>query len=527
MFTADVRKSLRFIFVFLAVLVFESPTLIAFDSIDSLTKYVDALPVPRRIQADSELLISLSMTKRRLHRDLPETMEWGYQGESPGPTIEVEAGRPLTVQWKNELPPAHPLRLPKGADVISPDVRAVTHLHGADVTEDNPMDRLHNNDGWPDAWTVMGETQIAEYPNQLSARTLWYHDHAMGTTGRNVAAGLIGLYEIHDDLERKMNLPNGEFDIPLILQARGLNPDGSLFYTDDIMNEFYGNVVSVNGKIWPYLDVEPRRYRFRMLNASNARSYQLKLLDQIDMATPGPPFVQIGSDSGFLEQPVTPKRLIIAPAERMDFIVDFSSYDGRDFVLQNSSRDPGENEVEIPEIMLFRVRKKLSQPDTTSVPDRLREIVRLSPADVSQTRRIIFDQMRMPDGNMMMTLNGLGWRDAVVERPVLGTSEIWELANTLTDVHPFHIHGVQFQVLDRRLFDVEQFLKTGEVVYLGPAQPPEVNEMAWKDTVRSLPQMITRIIMRFEQHPGHFVYHCHNLEHEDMEMMRPYDIVSP
>src|SRR5205823_2842531 len=153
--------------------------------------------------------------------------------------------------------------------------RSVTHLHGAAVWEPDPLNRKYNNDGWPDAWIVPGESQVAVYPNDQSARTLWYHDHAMGETGRNVAAGLVGIYEIHDDYERSLNLPSGNFEIPLILQSRQVNDDGTLSYSDDISNEFYGNALAVNGKLWPYVELEPRKVRFRFVNVSNARSYGL------------------------------------------------------------------------------------------------------------------------------------------------------------------------------------------------------------------------------------------------------------
>ena len=210
--------------------------LLASDSltpIASLPKFVDALPIPTPIQFQGagpfDVTIAINQFQAKIHRDLPATTEWGYNGTSPGPTIEVERGQTVRVHWVDALPQTHLFPKPKGADVISPDVRAVTHLHGAEITETDPMDRAHNNDGWPDAWNVNGQEQLAEYPNNQSARTLWYHDHAMGETGRNVAAGLVGLYEIHDDYERSLNLPSGQYEIPLEIQARGVNPDGSLY----------------------------------------------------------------------------------------------------------------------------------------------------------------------------------------------------------------------------------------------------------------------------------------------------------
>ena len=242
--------------------------------------FVDPLPIPKRLHVPpwGEVTIKETQISAKIHRDLPPVAQWAYDGTSPGPTIEVERGQKLVVHWKNELPAKHIYPLPAHADVISPDVRTVTHLHGAVVSEPEidqlvkgPRDHSRDNDGWPDAWIVNGQEQIAEYPNNESARTLWYHDHAMGSTGRNVAAGLLGTYEIHDAYERSLHLPSGSHDIPLMFEPRQLNPDGTLSYTDDIGNEYYGNASEVNGKLWPYLEVEPRKYRFRLVNSSNAR----------------------------------------------------------------------------------------------------------------------------------------------------------------------------------------------------------------------------------------------------------------
>jgi spore coat protein A len=525
---------------------------------DGLEKYVDALPIPPRLvvpPGQTDVTVTLNAFSAKLHRDLPAQIQWGYNGTTPGPTIEVERDQRVRIHWKNELPTTHLFPVAKGAeptlggmgsypgipDAVNcaknplPDVRAITHLHGAVVSESDPMDRLHNSDGWPDAWNVPGQEQIAEYPNPQAAMTLWYHDHAMMTTGRNVAAGLLGMYEIHDDYERSLNLPTGDYDIPLMLISKGVGDDGKLFYTDDITAEFWGNAPSVNGKLWPYLTVEPRKYRFRVLNASNARAYTLKLVDAADGETTGPAFYQIGSDGGFLEDtavigdathPESPTTLSLMPAERADIIVDFSAYAGRTFTLSNGSRTADDEET-LPEIMQFRVGMHLKNADTSSLPFHLRTVPRLDPSTAIATRRIVFDRKKLGDGTVMLEMNGKRWSDPVEEKPVLGTTEIWELADTLIDPHPFHMHQVQFQILDRRLFDVAEFLKSGQVVYLADARLPAENERGWKDTVKMNPQMITRIIVKFGPNPGHFVYHCHILEHEDMDMMRPFDIVSP
>jgi spore coat protein A len=502
-------------------------------------KFVDPLPIPPRLviaPGTTDVVITLDQFKTKLHRDLPDTTTWGYNGSTPGPTIEVERGQLVRVHWKDQLPTQHLFAVPKGADMgdgsVLPDVRNVTHLHGAVVSEPDPMNRQKNNDGWPDAWIVPGQEQMAEYPNDQTARNLWYHDHAVGETGRNVAAGLAGLYIIHDKFERSLNLPSGAYDIPLILEGRGLNTDGTMYYTNDISIEYYGNSVSVNGKLWPYLNVEPRKYRFRVLNSSNARTFALKLLDQMGQA-PGPSFYQIGSDGGFLQDtvqlndPTDPDalRLTVAPAERADVIIDFSTFAGHTLYLNNNSLDPGDGEIPIPQVMMVKVGTAVTTADTTQIPTHLQNITRFDPAHADHTRRIVLSELDVPNMVPMLQLNGLTWRDPIQDKPVLGSTEVWELLNTLPDSHPFHIHLVEFQILDRRPFDVAAYKKDGSLQFTGPAETPDPNEMGWKDTVRVVPQMMTRIMMRFQPYAGYYVYHCHILEHEDMDMMRPFQIV--
>jgi spore coat protein A len=455
--------------------------------------------------------------------------------------IDVEKGQKLIVHWKNNLPTTHlfpavsqdaALRLGLCLPT-TPDVRTVTHLHGAEVTTINPADRLHDNDGWPDAWILPGQEQIAEYPNHQSARTLWYHDHAMGTTGRNVAAGLVGTYLIHDDYERSLGLPTGEYDIPLMLQAHSLDDNGMLKYASDVNLEMYGNSVSVNGKLWPYLNVEPRKYRFRMINGSNARSYAMKLLNNDDQSD-GPAIYQIGSDSGFLEKPVpfnipndvTSPRLVLSPGERADVIVDFSQAAGKTFLLHNTSRDPGDGEIAMPGIMLFKVQAAVVGADRSQIPAQMQPIPRIAESEAKVSRRIVLGQSHDSAGDQMLSLNNKTWNDPVEENPKQGTTEVWELTNTLPDTHPFHMHLVQFQILDRTPFDVNQYFANGTVTLAGPAAPPDANEMGWKDTVKVTGNSVTRIIMRFLPYASYSVYHCHILEHEDMDMMRPF-LITP
>jgi spore coat protein A, manganese oxidase len=190
------------------------------------------------------------------------------------------------------------------------------------------------------------------------------------------------------------------------------------------------------------------------------------------------------------------------------------------------SDDP-ESEIVIPQIMLFKVAGKVTAPDTSSLPMHLKPIAKLSPDKAAATRNIVLDQMTMPDGSIMMMLNNKGWRDPIDEKPVLGTTEVWQIVDAMKITHPFHIHLVEFQVLDRRPFDIDEFHKSGKIVFTGEAEKPDANEQGWKDTVRATGRHVTRIIMRFAPFPGFYVYHCHILEHEDMDMMRPFQIVEP
>lgn len=507
-----------------------------------ISAFVDALTVPPTLKIGpktSQITLTLSQFETQFYQTLPKTKIWGYNGSSPGPTIEVESGKKLTVFWKNNLPKVHLLpsdgSLMPGMSVNAnlPPVRAVTHLHGAAVMDAGPSNRFHNNDGWPDFWTLPGETQVAEYPNLQTARALWYHDHSMGSTARNVNAGLAGLYLIRDAYERSLQLPQGKYEIPLIFQTRDFNDDGSLAYPSRISAEVYGSAISVNGKVWPYLNVEPRKYRFRMLNASNARSLSMKLLN-IEDESAGPAFYQIGSDAGFLEKTVIlndpssslAPRLTLNPAERADLIIDFSKNAGKTFLLENNNMgDDADAQLYLPQLMIFKVANQATSPDLSQIPNQMKPIIKTPLTATTPTRKIVLSQVDTPNAPPVLMLNEKVWDDLIEEKVKLGSTEVWELINALPDGHPFHIHLVQFQVLGRRPFDVAHFNQTKEVVYTGNEISPDENERGWKDTVLATPGLVTRVITQFGPYPGKFVYHCHILEHEDMGMMRPFEIV--
>jgi len=532
-----------------------------------LRKFVDALSVPSTIAPSGTLNgapfydVRMKPLRKKLHRDLPATSLWGYNGEYPPPTFEVRRGHPIAVKWGNDLPGTHFLPIDPtvhGAEPSTPQVRTVVHLHGIKVMPDS--------DGYPEAWFTNGfkrtgpffETQVYHYPNEQQATTLWYHDHALGITRLNVYAGLGGgFYLLRDDHEDSLGLPSGKYEIPLVIQDRYLNPDGSLLYPVQAPDrggdpdtrvppvwipEFFGDTVLVNGTVWPFLEVEPRKYRFRILNGSNARVYRMKLQEAADtgqlLGRPGPVFQQIGSDGGLLPAPVNLTQLLIAPAERLDVVIDFSAFAGKSFLLNNDAPAPypDGDDVVPTEVMLFKVNQRLQGRDQSRVPATLNNVPVLNPSTAVAMRDLVLSELDsdLPYENPIIALiNDAHWDDPITETPKAGTTEVWRIINTTGDAHPIHIHLVQFQVLDRRAFDPA--LYPGALVYTGSAEAPAPNERrAWKDTVISLPGTVTRIIARFDlpsaarPRPGskfRYVFHCHILEHEENEMMRPYDVL--
>lgn len=506
-----------------------------------LRKFVDPLPIPEVIQPKHLkdgipfYEVEMQQFKQKLHRDLPATTIWGYNGQYPGPTFVVHKDQKVKVKWVNSLPNKHLLPVDKtvnGAEPSNPTVRTVVHLHGAMV----PM----TSDGYPEAWFTNNFQQtgmfftrkIYEYPNIQPAATLFYHDHAMGITRLNVYAGLAGAYLIRDECEEQLNLPKGSYEIPLIIQDRSFNADGSLFYpTQDaqidtvypsIVPEFFGDSILVNGKVWPYLEVEPRKYRFRIVNGSNSRFYRLSF-------SPGNKFIQIGTEQGFLEKPEHTNKFVLAPGERIDMLVDFSKFKGQIMILTNDAPSPFPNGTPPDEntgiIMQFRVTLPLAHQDTSVMPLNLCPMELLKEKQSIKTRDQTLVESIDEFGRLKMLLEGLGWDDPISDTPILGTVEIWRLINLTPDTHPIHLHLVKFQILDRRPFDVDIYTKTQKIVYTGPKTPPDNIEKGWKDTIQAPPGVITRIIIRFEGFTGRYPWHCHILEHEDHEMMRQYEVL--
>jgi spore coat protein A len=482
---------------------------------DLLPKWVDALPIPPVLKPEStsngvtRYRVSMRETELKVHRDVPATRVWGYAGSVPGPTLEVRSGQAVEVEWTNDLPAKHCLPVDHnlhGAHADQPEVRAIVHVHGAKVRPES--------DGFPEDAYPPGKSLTAQYPNNQDAALLWYHDHAMGLERLNQYAGLVGLYVIRDATEDALNLPRGPYEVPLVLFDRIFNADGSLHYPTSgkpdmpWVSEVYGDALLVNGKLYPYFEVEPRAYRFRVVNASNARFWDLLLSNDQALQL-------IGTDQGLLGAPAAMKVVTVAPAERADIVIDFSALAGQSVVLRNRAF----------ELLQFRVKAgPAAKP--APLPAKLRTIQRLAPAAAVKTRNLILNEYKDPKTQqMLMLLDQKYWRDPVTENPELDSVEIWELMNLTDEAHPIHLHLVRFQVLDRIPIDADEYNMSGKLKKMGDPVPARPDETGWKDTVRAEPGFITRIIARFEGYPGKYVWHCHVLEHAANEMMRPYEVV--
>ncbi len=479
-----------------------------------LAPFVDALPLPAILRPTLEhghqtLTLTMQEIHAKVHRDVPPTRMWSYGPDALAPLVEARAHQPLQIRWVNNLPAKHFLPIDhslhgSGTDV--PEVRTTAHLHGA---------KTHSkDDGYPDSWFVPGQSKTCIYPLQQEATALWFHDHAMGLNRLNTYAGLFGMFLLRDEQEDALHLPSGKYEIPLILYDRDFDATGQLFYdvsgdpASPWIPEFSADGILINGKIRPFLEVEPRLYRFRLLNTANSRFFNLSLSN-------GQPLIQIGSDQGLLPASVEMKRLILGCAERADILVDFSHLAGQTIHLRTGALD----------ILELRVGRQAPTP--AIIPRTLRPVERLPEALATTTRVITLheyqDEAARP---MVMLLNRKHWHEPTTEFPKLNTTEIWEFVNLTEDTHPMHLHLVRFQVLDRRPFDTTDYLIRKTRRFTAPAAPPDPNELGWKDTVQCPPGVITRIIVRFEGYTGKYLYHCHILEHEANDMMRPFEVIA-
>jgi FtsP/CotA-like multicopper oxidase with cupredoxin domain len=551
--------------------------------------FTEQLPVPAAIDATTGAPVALTELagKHKFSaKQLRPTPTWGYvpTGTAPsdvylGPTIEARRGVPVTVTVKNSLK-GHPLAASidtsidgvTAADLVYP--RTTTHLHGGHVPP--------GSDGGPESGYRIGaakdRTDYAggtgqytyRYPNDQEATTLWYHDHAVGITRLNVQAGLAGFYLLRDQYDtgragNPLGLPAGygTYEIPLVLQDRSFNSDGTLAYPGAPWEpEFFGDVATVNGKAWPDLAVDRGLYRLRLLNGSNSRFYHLTL---------GAPLYLIGTDGGLLNAPLRASSLLLAPGERADVLADFRDVTaGTGLVLRNVELPEGVEspaEVDVPEIMRFTVGTAAGfrgpVPATLrGGPGQPAVVGTLPPATV--VRNVMLNEIIDPATDMptMSLLNNRRFDTTQIEQPRVDTVEYWRIVNTTADTHPIHLHLVQFQPVRRQAFDVDAYvaevnarlggagLPDPSAAGLGPSPvvdptpyllgtPRSVpaSEAGWKDTVQAHPGEVLTIRVPFggtaggvtgapftASFTGRYVWHCHILEHEDNEMMLPYEV---
>lgn len=515
---------------------------LAFGFVDPLKRLKPLAPAHREKGA-AVYRIRMMEATHAMHSTLAPARMWGYEGQYPGPVIEAFRGEHVEVEWENNLPTQHLFKIdPRihGAMPPAPEVRTVPHLHGAKTASES--------DGLPEKWFTPGNKARYIYPNDQQAATLWYHDHAVGITRLNVYAGLSGFYLLRDEQERSLNLPEGEYEIPLILQDRTLDEKGQLVYApvmDDGVPlepgiwgpEFLGRYPVVNGTICPYLEVEPRPYRLRILNAANTRFFglQLNLAKRVIDIPQLVNFQQIGSDGGFLPGPVSLNRILLGPAERADLLVDFSGLEGKTVTVTNNAVAPypgwsitAVHGPRMDELMQFRVilPKKEARAGSGSPVDFSVPLKRYAEADAVMSRDFVLTERMDSSGRSLgVRINEKGYDDPVTETVKLGTMEKWRFINATEDAHPMHLHLVQFQILHRQGFDIGAF-RQGNLKPAGALRPPPPGEAGWKDTAVVLPNEMLTILARFEGYTGRFVFHCHMLEHEDNDMMRPYVVVS-
>ncbi|WP_435075219.1 multicopper oxidase family protein [Halorubrum sp. HHNYT27] len=541
-----------------------------------LERWVDEVPRPGVIEPSGtrdgqpRYEVEMAEIEQRLHRDLPPTTLWGYGGQFPGPTIEAEQGEPIYVRWQNHLPDEHlfPEDPTIHGDIVpydEPGVRVVPHLHGGNVE--------HESDGKPQAWFTRNFEQTGPdfdkkdyyYANDQPPATLWYHDHSLGITRLNVYAGLAGFYLLRSDHERALDLPTGDNEIPLVFQDRSFNEDGSLYYPtatpatqgdgDDsrpdpsIVPQFYGDTSTVNGKAWPRLSVDPEQYRFRLLNGANSRYYDLKLLEYDeesgDTGDAGPPFVQIGNDGGLLSEPIeTADRLELGSSQRADVVVDFSEYAGETLLLHNDApaKYRGTSGIEaddaepLPEVMLVDVAAAEGDPQSTRLPDKLTRVPDIPVDSVDNERYLTLARQSDEYGRPLYALGtgnektGFDLTDPVTETPTLGDTEVWSLANFTGMSHPMHLHLVHFQVLGRQ--SAADYDPSEDEIDLDALDDPESYELGWNDMVSVDPGDVVHVIAHFGEYEGLFtdqtgdyMWHCHMIEHEDHDMMRPFEVL--
>ncbi len=419
----------------------------------------------------------------------------GYNSLVPGPRIDVEQGTRIGMTIHNRLEPKqHPFGTPLALS---------THLHGSAS--------LPQYDGYADDITLPMQKKYYSWPNFQPARTLWYHDHAVHYTAQNAYSGLAAQYHLHDPAERAL-LPQGEFDVALTVSDMMFKANGSLLYDDRSHSGLWGDVILVNGAPWPVMKVKKRIYRFRMLNASLSRSFRFRLSN-------GAPVTMVATDGGLMPRAQQVGEWRHAGAERYEFLVDFSKYaPGTRIELRNLSNDNNRDYDFTHKVMAFDVvGDEFNRNDHTAfkMPDLLdpsNEVMALDPAKETKPPRK--RTLRVERTNGEWVINGETWHDVVdsgytkvVANPNLGDVEIWDLQNNSGGwFHPVHIHLIDFKILSRN------------------GKPPFAYERGPKDVAYVGEGETVRVMMKFGPHRGKYMVHCHNLPHEDHDMMHQFSV---
>jgi len=446
----------------------------------AVTPFTVPLPIPETITSP-DVTLTAQRADVQVLPGAPTSM-WTFNGTFPGPTIRRPSGEPTRVTVVNNLPDAGALTL---------------HHHGAHASsadDGQPADLLIEPGA---SRTYTYEMVEAGQPERGAMQ--WYHDHRMDVTGRNVWMGLAGMFIVDDPAEAAVDaaLPNGAYDVPLMVVDRQFGQDNQLSYAFT-SEGVLGDLPLVNGAVQPHFEVAARRYRLRILNASNVRSYDLALSN-------GASFVQVGSESGLLPAPVMRGRLVLGPAERADVVVDFGGLMGADVVLRNAAAPPTSP---MAQVMQFRVRR--DEPETSTVPTTLREPRPVEELPLATDRTWVLG--RDIDSGMW-TINGKGFEHHRIDAaPELGKAERWTFVNATSVDHIVHIHDVDWRIVSR----------TGVL----PARH-DADEAGAKESFRVRGNEVVVVESVFTDHVGTYVWHCHMLEHEDYSMMTQFEVVGP
>ncbi|EPE28147.1 Cupredoxin [Glarea lozoyensis ATCC 20868] len=429
--------------------------------------------------------INIHAFESQTYPGLNTTTYVGYNGIAPGPTLRMTKGREAVVRFVNNY-----------------DRNSSIHLHGS--YSRTPFD------GWAEDVTEPGEYKDYYYPNAQPVRTLWYHDHALGITAVNAYFGQAGFYILEDQaVSDRLGLPTGKYDIPLMLAGKQFLASGKLKSPEDERVSLYGDVITVNAQPWPYLKVEPRKYKFRLLDASISRTFSLYLVEDSKPKVPLT-FTVVGADAGYTDHPVPTTNLVIAMAERYEIVIDFDQYKGKNLTLMNS-RDFQTN-PDYP--ATDRVLRFVVGNDVTSTVNNGAIPSHLSDLNMPDPRSQVDQAFTFERKNGQWLINGIGFEDIanrVVAFPPQGKVQRWRLTNKSGGwSHPIHIHLIDFQVVSRvgsgrQGVTPYEAASLKDVVYLGTNEEVEV-------------------MANFAPWSGVYMFHCHNLVHEDHDMMAAFNV---